>query len=93
MRSEAYIFSGDLQRPVYPRTAFEQACRRARVEDFRFHDFRHCWATHLAEEGATLTDLMVLGGWRSPVMVRRYASKAHAEGGASLALMERLGSR
>ncbi len=91
-----YVFYGrrDLSRhPLFPKNAFADAKRRAKLNDFRFHDLRHCWAVNLLEEGATMAELMIMGGWKSYAMVRRYAKRAHREGAASAALMERMGKR
>jgi integrase len=54
-------------------TAWRSALRRARVEDFRWHDLRHTWATLHAHAGTPLHVLQELGGWRTAAMVRRYA--------------------
>jgi integrase len=43
------------------------------IENFRWHDLRHTWASWLAMNGATLSELQELGGWKSASMVRRYA--------------------
>jgi integrase len=43
------------------------------VENFRWHDLRHTWATLHAQAGTPLHVLQELGGWRTPAMVRRYA--------------------
>jgi integrase len=50
------------------------ACKRAGIEDFRIHDWRHHWASRLTMKGATMPALMKLGGWSSERMVLRYAS-------------------
>jgi integrase len=42
-------------------------------EDFRAHDLRHTFASWHAQAGTPLSVLQELGGWRSPVMVQRYA--------------------
>lgn len=52
---------------------FKRACRKAGIEDFRFHDLRHTWASWHAQAGTPLTKLQVLGGWRTIQMVMRYA--------------------
>lgn len=54
-------------------TAWHGALKRAGIEDFRWHDQRHTWATLHAQSGTPLHVLQELGGWASPVMVRRYA--------------------
>jgi len=53
--------------------AWYKACCRAGIEDFRFHDLRHTWASWHAQAGTPLSVLQEMGGWRSPVMVQRYA--------------------
>ncbi len=53
--------------------AWYKACKRAGIEDFRFHDLRHTFASWHAQAGTPLSVLQELGGWRSPVMVQRYA--------------------
>ena len=51
-----------------------KAVANAQIKDFHFHDLRHSGATHLAEEGWTLVELMAQGGWTSADMVKRYAN-------------------
>jgi integrase len=53
--------------------AFRNALERASIEDFRWHDLRHTWASWLAQAGTPLHVLQELGGWESPAMVRKYA--------------------
>ena len=53
--------------------AWYQALKRAGIEDFRWHDLRHTWASWHVQQGTPLTVLQELGGWESAEMVRRYA--------------------
>ncbi|HBN22304.1 MAG TPA: hypothetical protein DD412_03605 [Holosporales bacterium] len=36
---------------------------RAGIKDFRWHDWRHTWASWHAQEGTPLSVLQELGGW------------------------------
>lgn len=65
--------------------AWYAALKRAGIEDFRWHDLRHTWASWHAQDGTPLFALQELGGWQSPEMVRRYArlSVQHLTGYAS----------
>lgn len=60
-------------------TAFGNALKRAGIENFRWHDLRHTWASWLVQEGVPLFALQEMGGWKTAAMVRRYAhlSPAH----------------
>ena len=53
--------------------AWRKALRRAGIDDFRWHDLRHTWASWHIQSGTPLSVLQELGGWKSPEMVRRYA--------------------
>ncbi len=53
--------------------AWRKALARARIEDFRWHDLRHTWASWHVQQGTPLHVLQELGGWSSYAMVRRYA--------------------
>lgn len=59
--------------------AWYRALKRAGIEDFRWHDLRHTWASWLVQEGVPLYALQEMGGWKTAAMVRRYAhlSPAH----------------
>lgn len=46
--------------------------KRAGLEDFRWHDLRHCWATAMVRGGVPLHVIQVLGAWKSEKMVLRY---------------------
>lgn len=60
-------------------TAWKSALHKAGIENFRWHDLRHTWATRHNHAGTPMHVLQELGGWKSPVMVQRYAhhSTAH----------------
>ena len=53
--------------------AWYKAMARASIENFRWHDLRHTWASWYVQRGGSLHDLMKLGGWKSYEMVLRYA--------------------
>ena len=69
-----FTFSG--KRIHQSSTAWDKAKRRAGIEDFRFHDLRHTWASWHVQSGTSLPELMELGGWKSYEMVLRYAHLA-----------------
>jgi integrase len=50
-----------------------EALRAANIDDFRFHDLRHTFASRLAMEGVDLLTIKELGGWKSLPVVQRYA--------------------
>lgn len=52
------------------------ALKRAGIEDFRFHDLRHTWASWHRQAGTSCDELKDLGGWKSRQMVDRYAKFA-----------------
>jgi integrase len=53
--------------------AWKAALKRAGIENFRWHDLRHTWASWHVQAGTPQHILQELGGWESALMVRRYA--------------------
>lgn len=56
--------------------AWRKALNRARIDNFRWHDLRHTWASWHVQNGTPLHILKELGGWASFEMVQRYAHLA-----------------
>ena len=56
--------------------AWKKALKRAGIENFRWHDLRHTWATWQRQAGTPTHELQRLGGWRTSAMVERYAHLA-----------------
>ncbi len=56
--------------------AFESARAKAGLDDVRFHDLRHTFASRLVQRGVPLYEVMQLTGHKSLVMVQRYAHLA-----------------
>jgi integrase len=70
-----------------------KARQRAGIEDFRFHDLRHTWASWHVQSGTSLPELMELGGWKSYEMVLRYAHLAPEKLSSVAGRIERHASR
>jgi integrase len=55
------------------RYRWKQARSTAVLKDFRWHDLRHCCASYLAQNGATLLEIGAVLGHKSPSATMRYA--------------------
>lgn len=51
-----------------------EPCDEPRHTWFHIHDWRHHWASWFIMKGGRETELMALGGWKDPRMVRRYVA-------------------
>lgn len=72
-----YVFSYHGKRITQVSTkAWYAALEKAGIEDFRWHDLRHTWASLHVQAGTPLFALQEMGGWSSAEMVRRYAHLA-----------------
>lgn len=56
--------------------AWYKALQRAGIDNFRWHDLRHTWASWLTQQGVPLNVIQEMGAWESSDMVRRYAHLA-----------------
>ena len=55
------------------RRAFRSTLKKAKIEDFHFHDLRHTFATRIVQVGVDLYKVQRLLGHKSPQMTQRYA--------------------
>lgn len=53
--------------------AWQKALKRVDINDFRWHDLRHTWASWHVQNGTPLHELQQLGGWSNYETVLRYA--------------------
>jgi integrase len=58
--------------------SFKTAVRRAKIHDFKFHDTRHTFASHLVMAGVDITTIKELLGHKTLTMTLRYAHLAPA---------------
>lgn len=71
-------------------SAWHTALAAAGIKDFRFHDLRHTWASWHRQAGTSCDELKDLGGWKSRVMVDRYAKYATEHLSLAAARIERV---
>jgi integrase len=88
-RPDDFVFASDKRpgRAMRVERAFREACAAARIADFRFHDLRHCCASYLAQQGASLLEIAETLGHRQLAMVKRYA---HLSVASKTALADRV---
>ena len=58
------------------KTSYNRARKNAGLEDVRFHDLRHTFASRLVQGGVPLYDVMQMMGHKSLEMVQRYSHLA-----------------
>jgi integrase len=56
--------------------AFRNGLTKVEIENFRWHDLRHTWASWHVQNGTPIHVLQELGGWSDIRMVQRYAHLA-----------------
>lgn len=69
-----FTYRGEMLQSV--KKAFAKACERAGIEDFRIHDMRHTFASHLVQNGVPLLEVKELLGHKTLSVVTRYAHLA-----------------
>ena len=74
----------------WAKKTFPAALRAAKIEDFRFHDLRHTFASRLAMEGVDLVTIHELMGHKTMAMTLRYS---HLSPGHRQAAIEPLVTR
>lgn len=90
-----YVFTIPDGRPwnrdmFYP--YFYTACARAKITDFRPHDTRHTFASHLVQKGASLRAVADLLGHTSLAMVMRYSHLSTDHLGDTIGLLRKNGT-
>ena len=69
-----YVFNNKYGKPVKDiRGSFKKALKLACITDFRFHDLRHTFASHLVMKGTDLMTVQELLGHKTLEMTMRYS--------------------
>lgn len=89
-RHEEFVFAY-AGRPItqISHASWKAVLVKAGIEDFRWHDLRHTWATDMTRRGVPTHALQKLGGWETMSMVTKYGHhdveslRQFVEGGTS----------
>ncbi|MDD4363432.1 MAG: site-specific integrase, partial [Atribacterota bacterium] len=81
-----YLFCNKKSEPFgNVRKSFDRALKLAGIEDFRFHDLRHTFASHLVMNGCDIRTVQRLMGHKDIKMTMRYShlSRSHLQDAVS----------
>ncbi len=69
------IFNSELkpEKPYFFFKLWKKALIEAEIDDFRFHDLRHCCASYLAQSGASLIEIADVLGHKDISVTKRYS--------------------
>jgi len=84
------VFPGQRETPVILTKPWYAVLKAADIEDFRWHDLRHSFASELAMSGATLAEIAEAMGHKTLSMVKRYS---HLTEGHISKVVERMTAR
>jgi len=86
-----YVFAGKTGKPLTDiKKGFHTALRKAGISDFRFHDLRHTFASHLVMAGIDLTSVKELLGHKSLTMTMRYSHLSPGHKRKAVHVLDRL---
>ncbi len=80
-------------KPIYQKQlerALSRACGKAGIEDFRFHDLRHTFASLLIQSGEDLYTVQRLLGHKDAMMTQRYAHLTHERFVSAVSNLDRI---
>jgi len=63
----------DPDKPLQFESSWKTALKKAEIDNFKWHDLRHCTASYLAMNGASLAEIAEVLGHKTLDMVKRYA--------------------
>lgn len=87
-----YVFCDSQGRRFFEvKWSFASACKKAGLEDFRFHDLRHTFASHLVMNGVGLKAVQELLGHADIKMTMRYAHLSQAHLKEAVAVLSKIG--
>jgi integrase len=66
-----FVYKGEPVKGI--KTSFKTARKNAAIEDFKFHDLRHTFASQVLMRGGSLKDVQELLGHKTMTMTLRYA--------------------
>ncbi|MEW6129572.1 MAG: site-specific integrase [Acidobacteriota bacterium] len=80
MKGWQYLFTNPKTQTRYTtiKTAWETACRLAKITDLRFHDLRHTFGTRATDAGVPLKDVAKVMGHKSTKTTEKYAHPTDA---------------
>jgi integrase len=85
---EMKVFAWDNGKPIkYINNGFYNAMKRANIINFRFHDLRHTFASHLVMKGVDIRIIQQLLGHKTLAMTMRYS---HVSNDAMKAAVDKL---
>jgi len=86
-----HVFTNEKGKPYKDvKGSFASALRKAGIKDFKFHDLRHTFASHLVMEGVDLTTVKELLGHKTLNMTLRYAHLAPGHKVRAVSVLEKL---
>lgn len=70
-----WVFLKESGAPIKEITSkvWQRACKAAGLDNLRWHDLRHTWASIMRQQGVPLEVIQELGGWKDGAMVQRYS--------------------
>jgi integrase len=89
-----YVFCDSRGRPFKQiNKSFQASLKKAGIEDFRFHDLRHVFASHFVMRKGPLKDLQEILGHKTLTMTMRYAHLSQEHKKKSINLLNGLTSK
>jgi integrase len=90
-RTGPFVFGGLKKRDnAHVYRSFREAVEKSGIEDFRYHDLRHCFASHLVMQGIDLNTVRELMGHKGIAMTLRYSHLAPGHKSKAVNMLDRV---